>query len=38
MNQKTLLFTIFMIATLILSACAPVAAPTQPAPAETSGR
>ena len=35
MNQKTLLFTIFMIATLILSACAPVAAPTQPAPAET---
>ncbi len=35
MNKKTLLFTLFMVATLILSACAPAATPTQPAPVET---
>jgi peptide/nickel transport system substrate-binding protein len=35
MNKKSLLFTIFMVATLILSACAPAATPTQPAPAGT---
>ncbi len=35
MNKKSLLFTILMVAALILSACAPVATPTQPAPAQT---
>jgi peptide/nickel transport system substrate-binding protein len=35
MNKKSLLFTILMVAALILSACAPAATPTQPAPAET---
>ena len=35
MNRKSILFSLLVAATLILSACAPVAAPTQPAPAET---
>jgi peptide/nickel transport system substrate-binding protein len=35
MNKKSLFFTIFMVVALILSACAPAATPTQPAPVET---